>query len=129
MVDPTNPLNLARLQRGLRIACPVCGRGPGEACANPRGSRRPVPHRGRTNAFVRAAGPAWRVWTCEPDEDTAKSYWRLDAQIQFAHDPNGSQAKAAAHAWARRLRIVYPCLLAAVRPAASEPTLIPQWNP
>lgn len=125
----SDPVDLARLPRGLRIACPVCGRGPGEACADPRGNWLRYLHRSRGKAFLLAAGPTWRVWTSEPDPDPASSYWRLDLSVNLPHDADGSQAKAAAHAWARRLRSTYPCLVVAVRPAGSKPKLLPRWQP
>jgi hypothetical protein len=65
-------------------------------------------------------GPTYAVWTAEKD-DLDCWVWQWDADYTCDDDPDGKQARASAHEYARYLRNTYPCAYIAVRPACKAP--------
>lgn len=72
-------------------------------------------------------GPAYAVWTAEQDDHAQQWVWRWDADYSCKDDPDGINARASAHEYARYLRKTYPCAYVAVLPAGKQP--LPIHNP
>lgn len=72
-------------------------------------------------------GPTYAVWTAEQSDHTQQWVWRWETDYSCEDDPDGTNARASAHQYARYLRKTYPCAYVAVLPAGKQP--LPIHNP